>query len=98
MKTQQWSKVAEAEMLTNVRWSRRGDFAYFEATSEESGAVLMRMRIADRKVEQVMDFRDIRRPLVQLSAAWTGLTDDDSPLVQRDVGTQEVYDLEWRVP
>ena len=98
MKTLHWSRVAEAEMLTNVRWSRSGDFAYFEATSEENGAVLMRVRIADRKVEHVMDFRDIRRPLIQLSAAWTGLTDDDSPLVQRDIGIQEVYALEWRLP
>ena len=56
----------------------------------------MRMRMADRKIEQVVDFRNIRRPLAKLSAAWTGLAEDNSPLMQRDTGTQEIYALEWR--
>jgi len=96
--TQRWSTVAEADMLTNLRWSRDGGFVYFEATTADRGAAWMRMRIADNKIEYVMDFRNLRRPLVQLSAAWTGLAEDDSPLTQRDIGTQEIYALEWRVP
>jgi hypothetical protein len=93
--TGQWSKILAADMLTNLRFSRKGDFVYFEATSTGQ-AVLKRMRIADGKIEQVMDFRGIRRPLAKLSAAWTGLAEDDSPLMQRDTGTQEIYALEWR--
>lgn len=92
--TRQWSTVAEATMLTNLQFSRKGDFVYFEATST-SLAVLMRLRLADRKIEQVMDFGNIRRPLAQLSAAWSGLSEDNSPLMQRDIGIQEIYALEW---
>jgi Tol biopolymer transport system component/DNA-binding winged helix-turn-helix (wHTH) protein len=95
--TEQWTKISEADMLTNLQFSRSGASVYFEATST-SQAVLMRMRLADHKIEQVMDFRNIRRPLAQLSSAWVGLADDDSPLMQRDIGTQEIYALEWRAP
>ena len=30
--------------------------------------------------------------------AWTGLAADDSPLMLRDVGTQEIYALDWQAP
>jgi hypothetical protein len=42
-----------------------------------------------------MDLRDIRRPLSPLSAAWLGLAEDDSPIMQRDI---ELYALSWQVP
>jgi hypothetical protein len=29
---------------------------------------------------------------------WCGLTPDDSPLVLRDVGTQEIYALDLQLP
>lgn len=91
-----WTELARAELVTNLRWSRDGKFVYFEATTGRDSA-LLRIRMADRKSERVMDFRNIRRPLVTLSAAWSGLAEDDSPLLQRDIGTQEIYELEWRM-
>jgi hypothetical protein len=30
--------------------------------------------------------------------AWTGWTPDDQPLMLRDVGTQDIYALEWQTP
>jgi hypothetical protein len=83
--TEQWSMVSPADMLTNLHFSRNGEFVYYESTSV-SHAVLMRMRISDRRNEQVMDFQNIRRPLIQSSAGWTGLANDDSPIMQRDIG------------
>jgi hypothetical protein len=29
---------------------------------------------------------------------WMGLAPDDSPLVVRDVGVQEIYALDWEAP
>jgi DNA-binding winged helix-turn-helix (wHTH) protein/Tol biopolymer transport system component len=95
--TQQWSEVTHADMLTNLRWARHSSSFFFEATSHEK-AILMRMNVADRTSVQVMDFQDIRRPLSQLSAAWLGLAEDDSPIMQRDIGIQELYALSWQVP
>jgi len=95
--TQQWSEVAQADMLTNLRWARRGSFFFFEATSHEK-AILMRMNVADQTSVPVMDFQDIRRPLSQLSAAWVGLAEDNSPIMQRDIGIQELYAFSWQAP
>lgn len=32
------------------------------------------------------------------SGIWCGLSSDDSPLVLRDIGTQEIYALDLRLP
>jgi len=29
---------------------------------------------------------------------WTGVTPDGSPLVLRNIGTQEIYALDWEAP
>jgi hypothetical protein len=29
---------------------------------------------------------------------WTGLALDDSPLALRDIGTEEIYALDWEAP
>jgi Tol biopolymer transport system component len=89
-----WSELAHAELVTNLRWSRDANYVYFEQTSAKD-AVLVRMGVKDHKSDRVMDFKDIRRPLITLSSAWSGFSDDGSPLFQRDLGTQEVYELEW---
>jgi Tol biopolymer transport system component/DNA-binding winged helix-turn-helix (wHTH) protein len=97
-----WRELAHGGVMTNLRWSRDGSYAYFEEASAEE-AELMRIRVEDRDAdgkndwasERVMDFRNIRRPLVTLSTAWSGLAEDDAPIFQRDIGTQEIYRLEW---
>ena len=40
-------------------------------------------------------FQGIRHALT--SADWSGLTPDDSPLIVRDVGSQEIYDLDLQL-
>jgi hypothetical protein len=51
------------------------------------------VRVADRKLERLFSLKNIR-----LADIWTGLAPDDSPLVLRDVGTQEIYALDWEAP
>lgn len=97
MSVQSWIGLARADLVTNVRWSRDGQLVYFEQVTPHDSA-LLRVRLADRKFERVMDFRTIRRPLVTLSSAWSGFTDDGAPLLQRDIGSQEIYRLEWKLP
>jgi Tol biopolymer transport system component/DNA-binding winged helix-turn-helix (wHTH) protein len=92
-----WSELTRGEVLTNLHWSREGDAIYFERTSAQD-SVLIRLQLRDRKLDQVMDFRGIRRPLITLSSPWSGSADDGSPILQRDIGTQEVYALDWKLP
>lgn len=77
-------------------WSSDGQFVYFDSGSGTQAAIY-RVRIADRKVEQVADLRALRRPYTGWSE-WIGLTPDGSPLIMRDVGSQEVYALKRENP
>ena len=46
-------------------------------------------RLADRKVENIVDIQRTGRGI----GGWFGLAPDDSPLVARDIRTQEIYAL-----
>jgi hypothetical protein len=55
------------------------------------------VRIADRKIEEIASLKDVRQTGFR-SAVWMGLAPDDSPLLLRDVGTQEIYALDLQSP
>ena len=63
----------------------------------QSESVLFRVRISDRKLEQVISFKEHLKPYGILGG-WTGLAPDDSPLVLRNAGSQEIYALDWEAP
>jgi hypothetical protein len=54
------------------------------------------VRIGDRKVEQVADLKDF--PQAGFYGIWLTLAPDDSPLLLRDTGTEEIYSLDWQAP
>jgi hypothetical protein len=56
----------------------------------------MRIHIRDRKIERVADLRNIRR--TGFYGVWLGMSSDDSPLLLRDTGTEEIYSLDWQAP
>ena len=56
-----------------------------------------RVRIADHKLERVADLKNLRR-VVTAWLSWCGLTPDGSPLLMRDVGTQEINALDFEAP
>ena len=56
----------------------------------------MRIRIADKKVEQVADLQDF--VATGWWGIWLGIDPTDKPLMLRDAGTQDVYSLDWNVP
>ena len=74
-------------------WSRDSKYLYFDTGG--SGAAFYRVHISDRKVERLVNLTGVRRTGIYL---WTGLTPDDSPLLVQDVGTEEIYALEWEAP
>jgi hypothetical protein len=59
----------------------------------------MRIRLADRKVEEIASLKDLHRVVdpvdgdTQLSVA-----PDGSPVFTRDIGTQEIYALTVKWP
>jgi serine/threonine protein kinase len=73
-------------------WSRDSKYIYFTDRLGEKPAV-KRVRIADGRVELVASLEHLR--LVQTSVgSWFGLAPDESPLLLRDAGIQDVYALQ----
>jgi hypothetical protein len=54
----------------------------------------MRVRIRDRKLERVADLKNFRQ--TGYYSVWLGMDPDDSPLLLRSTGTQEIYALDWQ--
>ncbi|HEU0177785.1 MAG TPA: winged helix-turn-helix domain-containing protein [Blastocatellia bacterium] len=92
---QKWTQLTERGGGYQ-HWSRDGKYIYFGSPSQNDPG-LFRVRIADQKLEQVVSLKGLR--LAQgVMANWIGLALDDSPLVLRDVGTQDIYALELQTP
>jgi eukaryotic-like serine/threonine-protein kinase len=87
--TRRWTQLAQA-ILSDSRFSRDSKYVYFE----DFGKAIYRVPVAGGKQELVLDFKDLRRPVVPSWALWFGLTPDDSLLTMRDLGTQEIYAFE----
>jgi hypothetical protein len=58
---------------------------------------LLRVRVTDHRLEEVVSLKDFRQT-GWAGATWIGLAPDDSPLMLHDIGTQEIYALDWQVP
>jgi hypothetical protein len=74
-----------------MNWSANGQYVYYLRRGREPS--VFRVRIADRKIEEIASLKDVRQTGFR-SAVWVGLAPDDSPLLLRDVGTQEIYALD----
>jgi eukaryotic-like serine/threonine-protein kinase len=86
-----WTELY-AGRLGYPSWSRDGRYVYFD-----TGADVRRVRIADAHVEVVASLAGVGR-VFSLVGQWLGLAPDDSLLVLRDVGTHEIYALDWDAP
>jgi eukaryotic-like serine/threonine-protein kinase len=95
--TARWSDLASGNNLEYPNWSRDSKYIYFEDT-RENGPAMYRVATSGGKIEQVVSFKDIRRPLVAAGGKWSGLGPDDSPLVMRDVSSREIYAFEMQWP
>lgn len=91
--TQKWEAIAEVT-ADFPNWSRTGEYLYFLHEGDQPS--VMRLRIRDRKVERVADLQNFRQG--GYFGYWLGMAPDDSPLLLRDTGTQEIYALDWEAP
>ncbi|HUJ82962.1 MAG TPA: hypothetical protein VLW83_13830, partial [Candidatus Acidoferrales bacterium] len=73
-----------------------GKYIFFD-TSSTLDPTFFRIRAADGQIERVVSLKNIRRFFPQFGE-WSGLAPDGSPLVVRDISTQEIYALDWQLP
>lgn len=95
--TQKWSPLVK--MVVNwPEWSRQGDYIYFYGAEADGKQGVYRVRISDRKLELLFSLNDFRQPPDMGWGAWKGLAPDDSPLLLRDAGAQDIYVLDVDFP
>jgi Tol biopolymer transport system component len=90
-KTGAWSELVNGSGL--LRWSRDSQYLYYLRYGPDSA--VMRVRVDDSHVEQVAGLKGIRQA-GRLAGLDFGLTPDGAPLILRDIGTQEIYSLDWQ--
>jgi Tol biopolymer transport system component/predicted Ser/Thr protein kinase len=93
--TQKWAELADRDVYYPT-WSHDGEYIYFDTPLRDNPAVF-RVKVSSHKVEQLVSLKDFRLA-GGLIGAWFGLAPDDSPLLVRNVGTQEIYALDWDAP
>ncbi len=93
VQAQHWTELAKGPLNWSL-WSRDGRFVYFE---REKAKALMRVRLSNRAVEEVVNFNNFKR-VGTGGGFWFGLTPDDAPLMLHNTGTEEIYALDWKQP
>jgi Tol biopolymer transport system component len=88
-----WSDLPKVRSAF-LNWSRDGQYIYFLRWLEDPA--VMRIRIADSKMERVADLNNFRT--TGNLGPWVGLAPDDSQLLLRDTGSEDIYALDWKVP
>jgi len=77
--------------------------AFWESKKRDSGRVAANRKqsgfhggISPVKSAWVADLKNFRQ--AGYYGIWLGLAPDDSPVLLRDTGTQEIYALDWQAP
>jgi serine/threonine protein kinase/Tol biopolymer transport system component len=96
-KTHQITELAKGNIVAWPEWSRNSQYIHFGL-----GNKLVRVRISDRKLEEIKNVEDMQRLFgfrpTGFFTNWWGLAPDDSPLVLRSAATQEIYALDVDLP
>ncbi|HET9530144.1 MAG TPA: hypothetical protein VFQ92_07330, partial [Blastocatellia bacterium] len=98
--TSRWTVLTRAAVMDAViigwqHWSRDAKYIYFSSWGYDPA--VFRIRVSDNKLERVATLIDLRI-LIGVFGGWIGFAPDDSPVVLRHTGSQEIYALEWIAP
>ena len=93
-RSQRWSKIAEKTYVGAMTWSSDGRYIYYLRRGNDPA--ILRMRIPGGGAEQIASLKGVRQTGYR-GGFRIGLTPDDSPLVLKDVGTEEIYSLDLTV-
>jgi serine/threonine protein kinase/Tol biopolymer transport system component len=91
---QKWTEVFQERNVSFPSWSKDGTYLYF--LSWPVAPAVFRMRLSDSRVERVADLKDFQP--TGYWDDWMGLDPNDSPLLLRDTGLQDVYALDAEAP
>jgi serine/threonine protein kinase/Tol biopolymer transport system component len=87
--TQKWTELVKGAVGW-PNWSKDGEYVYVLATADHA---VLKIRASTGKVEHFVDLKSFR-PTGEWG--WSlAVAPDDSVLLLRDAGTQDVYSLDW---
>ena len=98
--TEKWTEVPGSG-YGYPSWSQDGKYVYFREGGDfkpGNASRILRVRVSDRHVENVVDEKNVGRLTTGTITPWLGLAPDDSPLFARDISTQEIYALDVDLP
>ena len=88
-----WKELSPEHTVGFTEWSADGRYLYFD-NGWSADPAIYRLRVADQKVGQILTLKKFRRVLWGY-LPWFGLTPKSEVLLMRDVGSQEVYALDF---
>jgi WD40 repeat protein len=93
--TAKWTELLKGN-YPNWFLSHNRDSLYL-ITGGSDNVRILRARISDGRITEVASLRGVRRAVNAVQNSVIYLTPDDSPIITRDVGTQEIYaiDVKW---
>ena len=91
--TQKWTSLATGS-LSWLNWSHDGQYVYVLDFGGKDAVV--RIRVSDHKVEPVVDVKNFAS--TGRYGSCLSLAPDDSPLLLRDTGAQDIYSVDWQAP
>ena len=87
LKTQRFKDVLRKGLNGFPCWSKDGRFIYFVRSTEDRG--IYRIPVTGGDEERIVSLKDFRS--AGWYGSWMGLDPDDTPLILRDAGTNEIY-------
>jgi Tol biopolymer transport system component len=99
VRTQKWSDLVPGKLPGSVvNWAHSPDYKYVYYTTGRAEPKVMRVRLADHKVETITTLKDLRRAMGPDSNTQISVAPDGSAIFTRDIGTQEIYALTLKWP
>ena len=87
--TQRWSVMQQTRETDFPTWSSDSQFIYFMSPWDDPG--VFRVRVSGGNAERVVDLKGFR--YAGAFTLWMGLDPTDTPMLLRDVGTDDIYAL-----
>jgi hypothetical protein len=97
VRSQTWQELLRGHWISSPTWSRNSEYVYF-CDLQQPAMPFYRVRVSDHKLERVLDVNVQRGLAGGVLGRWTGLAPDNSPLILRETGTQEIFALDLQLP
>jgi Tol biopolymer transport system component len=96
-RSQKWTELTSLAQQGWQEWSHDSKFVSFWGIAASGETGIYRVSISNRKVEKIVSLEDFKEA-PGLLGGWIGLGPDDSPLLVRDTGTQDVVSMDFHEP